>query len=836
MTSPAAAPQSIAGPHPAGNRYAQVAMNLPVKEPFTYSVPGHLEVSVQVGMRVLVPFGKRRLTGYVVAFTDEPDPSLTLKDIEEVLDSAPVLSGEILTLTRWLAEYYQSSWGEAIKATLPAGMEEESQELLTLSDKGALALENEQLRDAQFWILESVRKRKSMTAGQLKRLLQNRFSPHAMTRLKQEGLLTATSRIRKSTVPYQYEKQARLKPPVLTAEEIETLFKRSPKQKELYQLLKNGAHSLKELSAKLPTTSNLLGKLKDKELVEVSVVKRPREAGVSPIASVPAQEAPIRFNSDQQRVYDELNQAIEDARFCAYLLHGITGSGKTEIYIRCIEAALKRGKTAIMMVPEISLTPQTVSRFLSRFGENVAILHSGLSQRERYQEWKKIHDGRVAIVVGARSAVFAPFKNLGVIVIDEEHDASYKQDSTPRYHARDTAIVRARAAGAVVILGSATPSLESLGNVDNGKYRLLSLNKRVGDRLLPLVRVVDMKKEKDERKNFSILSCELRAAMGHRLERGEQVFLFLNRRGTANYVFCKECGFVFECPQCSVTLTFHGSELRMRCHYCNWTARVPAACPDCKGELLRFSGFGTQKLEEETCRLFPQARIVRIDRDTARGRADFESMHARMNSGEIDILIGTQMITKGHDFPNVTLVGVVHADLSLNIPDFRSSERSFQLLTQVSGRAGRGSVPGQVIVQTHNPGHYVFEFVRNHDPAGFYTSELELRKKLNYPPFTRMAALEIESGREPDGEKLAGRLKTHLLRSAPQKSGVEVLGPSRAALYRIKNKFRWHILLRAASARGLMDVLTRIPAQTELKPLLTRGTKLSIDVDPVNLL
>ncbi len=836
MTSPASLTQPTADSQSRKHRFAQVAMNLPVKEPFTYAVPEPLAGSIQVGMRVLVPFGRRRLTGYVVGFTEQPDPALALKDIEALLDDAPVLQPEVLSLTRWMADYYQSSWGEAIKAALPAGMEEESHELFSLSETGILALENEQLKESQFWILESVRKRKSMTAAQLKRLLQEKFSPHALTRLRQEGHLIATPRLKKSTVPYSYEKHARLKPPVLSSEEIETLFKRSPKQKELYELLKGGALSFKELSAHLPSPSSLLGKLKQKELVEVSVVKRPRDAAASPIPATPVRDAPLQFTAEQQSAFNSLKRAIEASQYCAYLLHGITGSGKTEIYIRCIEEALKQGKTAIMMVPEISLTPQTVSRFQGRFGENVAILHSGLSQRERYQEWKKIHDGRVAIVVGARSAVFAPFKNLGVIVIDEEHDASYKQDSSPRYHARDTALVRARAAKAVVILGSATPSLESLGNVENGKYRLLSLDKRVGDRLLPLVRIVDMKKEKDERKNFSILSCELRAAMSLRLERNEQVFLFLNRRGTANYVFCTECGFVFDCPQCSVTRTFHGSENRMRCHYCNQTARVPADCPDCRGEILRFSGFGTQKLEEETRRLFPEARIIRLDRDTARGHADFAAMHAKMNQGEIDILIGTQMITKGHDFPNVTLVGVVHADLSLNIPDFRSSERSFQLLTQVAGRAGRGRVPGQVIVQTHNPRHYVFDFVRDHDPRGFYEKEMELRKRLNYPPFTRMAALQIESGKESDGERLAGKIKTHLLRTLSRNRDVEILGPSRAALYRIKNKFRWHILLRAARVQELMNVLNRLPAQQEFKPLLTRGTKLSIDVDPVNLL
>ena len=429
------------------------------------------------------------------------------------------------------------------------------------------------------------------------------------------------------------------------------------------------------------------------------------------------------------------------------------------------------------MVPEISLTPQTVARFHARFGNKVAILHSGLSQKERYLEWNRIREARVSIVVGARSAIFAPFKNLGVIVIDEEHDSSYKQDSSPRYHARDTAIVRARTENAVVILGSATPALESLANTESGKYHYLNLDKRVEDCLLPVVEIVDMQKEKDENRNFTILSGRLKTAIRHRLERKEQVFLFLNRRGTSNYIFCKECGFVFDCHHCSVTLTFHGRDNLIRCHYCNYTARVPKSCADCQGEVIHFSGYGTQRLEDEVHRLFPEARTLRLDRDTTRGRSAFESMHQSMRAGEIDILIGTQMITKGHDFPNVTLVGVVHADISLNIPDFRSAERSFQLFTQVAGRAGRGRVPGQVIIQTHKPEHFVFGFVREHDFKKFYEKEMVNRKKLNYPPFTRLAALGIECEIESIGEKATRELAVVLKKIVDRTGGVEMVGP-----------------------------------------------------------
>lgn len=816
--------------------FAQVVLNLPLREPFTYAVPEPFIPLLQPGMRVFVPFGRRKLTGYVISLSDHCDPALTLKNIEDVLDTAPVLSKEILSLTRWIADYYQSSWGEAVKAALPAGLEDEGRELLTLSPEGAQALANDEMKDSLEIILRTIQERGQITAKQIQRLLLKKFSAHALARLKQSGWVQSQFKIKRSTVGYQYEKLARIITPAPDEQEVDKLLARSPKQKEVYALLVDGEKTLKQLAAKMPSYAAPFKKLREKNLVDVVPLKTQRQDNSDASVSSGGTEASLPLTEDQKRAYEEIKRSMDDSQYQTYLLHGVTGSGKTELYIRCIQTALDLKKTGIMMVPEISLTPQTVSRFHKRFGNNVAILHSGLSQRERYQEWKKIQEGRVSIVVGARSSIFAPLKNLGVIVIDEEHDASYKQDSSPRYHARDTAIVRARAENAVVILGSATPSLESLSNTESGKYRYLSLDKRVQNRLLPVVQIVDMQKEKDEKKNFTILSGKLKTAIRHRLDQKEQVFLFLNRRGTANYLFCKECGFVFDCHHCSVTLTFHGKENRIRCHYCNYTARVPTTCADCKGEVIKFSGFGTQRLEDEIHRLFPQARTLRLDRDTARDRSAFESMHRVMTAGEIDILIGTQMITKGHDFPNVTLVGVVHADLSLNIPDFRASERSFQLLTQVAGRAGRGEIPGQVLIQTHEPSHYVFDYVQTHDFNNFYKKEIVSRKRLNYPPFTRMAALEIESESEARGETAVEKIKTILMRMIGRNREVELLGPSCAALYRIKNKYRWHILLRANKAQTLQALLNPFRDRQELKSPFMNKVKLSIDVDPVNLL
>jgi len=423
-----------------------------------------------------------------------------------------------------------------------------------------------------------------------------------------------------------------------------------------------------------------------------------------------------------------------------------------------------------------------------------------------------------------------------MIVIDEEHDGSYKQDSNPRYHARDTAVMRAQALNAVVLMGSATPSLESIQNTRLGKYSYLSLENRIGERMLPIVSLVDMRRERKEFKNFAMLSGTLRSAIRDRLSRKEQVFLFLNRRGTARFVFCPDCGYVLECAHCSVTLTFHGKEDRLLCHYCNFTARMPGHCVECNGAVIRFSGFGTQKLEEEVTKLFPSAQITRLDRDTTRGRDSFAAMHRNMNAGKIDILIGTQMITKGHDFPNVTLVGVAHADLSLNIPDFRSCERAFQLLTQVAGRAGRGEVPGKVIIQTNNPDHYMFEFVREHDVNAFHEKELKLRGQLNYPPFTRLIAVEIVSANESLGKSMAEKLGRALAQQATRKKGVELLGPSKAALYQIQNKFRWHLILRGPNMQTLQSILADSQELSEIKSTSGKKFKLSVDVDPFNLL
>jgi len=815
---------------------AEVVFNLPLKDIFTYEIPPHFIGIVKKGMRVFVPFGTRRLTGYVIGISNHNEKNIKLKKIEEVPDSEPVISKELLSLTRWIADYYHSSWGEAIKAALPAGLDDTSIDKLYLTEDGIKAtIENKQ-STLSTYILQTLRLKKSLTSKQLSRCLKKKYSPSALAKLKRDGLVGTGNKIKRSPLRYEYEKIVHLAKNLPKKQEIQKLLKHSPKQRETYEYICRGQITISVLKNKIPGSLQSIKSLLEKKLIETFTRKNEKGSISLDVQTEWTAEIPPLLNKEQDICYKELKKTIENSIFQPFLLHGITGSGKTEIYLRCIQLVLNLNKSAVMVVPEISLTPQTVERFRKRFGNQVAVLHSGLTQKERFIEWKKIRDEKVSIAVGARSSIFAPFKHLGIIIIDEEHDISYKQDSCPRYHARDSAIVRAQKQNAVVLLGSATPSLESIQNVEKGKYHYLSLKSRVHNRLLPIVKVINMKQEMDLKKNFSIFSNALKKAIFERITRREQIFLFLNRRGTASYVSCKECSFAFECPHCTVTLTFHSKRNFLLCHYCNFTTRKPESCAECGGPVIRFSGFGTQKLEEEAKKLFPQARIDRLDRDTVKGRESFESVHRKMNLGEIDILIGTQMITKGHDFPNVTLVGVIYADISLNIPDFRSAERSFQLLTQVAGRAGRGKVPGLVIIQSLLANHYVFDFVKEHDFRGFSEKELTLREKLKYPPFTRMVAIEIESVYEQAGEIFANSIKKILVQILKGTNDIEILGPARAALYQINSRFRRHLILRSYDRRKLQLVLKRLYETPEIKKSSNPKIKLTLDIDPINLM
>ena len=613
-------------------------------------------------------------------------------------------------------------------------------------------------------------------------------------------------------------------------EDIGALTKR---QTEIYHVIEeHRAIALQELLRLTGTTAQTVRKLEDKNLIEIA----PRVTERDPYANeqfVPT--TPLKLNPEQAKALE--NIVVERGR--VFLLHGVTGSGKTEVYLQAIARALEDGKGSIVLVPEISLTPQTVERFKARFSSGplqtlVAVLHSHLSAGERHDEWHKIRQGRAKIVIGARSAIFAPVEPLGLIIVDEEHEHSYKQEEAPRYHARDVAVVRGQREEATVVLGSATPSLESYHNAKRGKYTLLEMPSRVDDKRMPLVRVQDMRTEKSKGdKGPPIFSQRLKDAIHHRLEANEQTILFLNRRGFATSMQCPDCGLVAECPNCSLSLTYHRREQTLRCHICGHQDRAPQRCPNekCRSPKIRFHGLGTEKVEGVLCKLFPSANVCRMDSDALKRKDDFRRILGDFRRGKIDILVGTQMIAKGLHFPRVTLVGIVYADTSLHLADFRAGERTFQLLTQVAGRAGRGDVDGEVVVQTFSPVHPAIQFARRHDFEGYFETEMEFREQLLYPPFTRAALLTIRGRNEDKVKFSADHIKRELEKLIPDLSDLVIAGPAPSPLLRAENFYRYQIMLRL----GQMSVLSRHLALIDAQLTLPDDVTLTIDIDPVNL-
>ena len=541
--------------------------------------------------------------------------------------------------------------------------------------------------------------------------------------------------------------------------------------------------------------------------------------------------APHELNASQRNAFDLIEAGIAARKFCTFLLYGVTGSGKTEVYLNAIDAALAAGRGALMLVPEIALTPAVAGQFFARFGDRVAMLHSAFSDSERADQWRRIRAGGASVVVGTRSGVFAPVRNLGLIVVDEEHDASYKQEENPRYNGRDVAIVRAQAADACVVLGSATPSLESRYNASSGKYTLLEIPERIGDRPMPTVKVVDMRQEFLETRKHAIFSRALIEAIRERLENNEQAMILLNRRGFATFVACRSCGSRVECINCSVTLTWHRRDRRLLCHYCGYAERVPSVCPKCQSEHVHFMGSGSERVEDELHGEFPAAKIARLDRDTVAGKRQFEDILHNFRERNFDILVGTQMIAKGHDIPNVTLVGVVSADVGIGMPDFRAAERTFQILTQVAGRAGRGHLPGMVYMQTINPDHYAIKFAAQQDYNGFFEKELQFRRFMKYPPFSAMANILIRATKQEDALRMSTELGHHI---TPPPENMRIMGPAEAPVQRLKAEFRYQLLIKSGSRKDLNALLRK--ARDFARGQKWSATALVIDVDPLTLL
>ena len=832
-----AANAEIVSPAP---QFAEIAVPLRVAQTFTYRLPLGLRAQAQIGARVRVSFGRQSITGYVVDLREELDPALgldetALKEVEELLDAEPLLTPEVLQLTRWIADYYAAPWGEVLKASLPAGLNATSEQILTITEEGQDELARLPARRATsakgrlLQMLAQAGAGAPLRAAVLE--LGKNAAQQATRELSRMGWISVATRSRTSGTKPKRRKMVRLLE--LTSEEqAATARKLSDAQQRLIAALieAGGALPFAELVEAADISAAPIGTLEKRGLVSVTVeeVRRDPLAGVElpQINDFPLTDA-------QTNALHMLLTPLSEGRYAAFLLHGVTGSGKTEVYIRAMRAVLEQGRSALMLVPEIALTPVFSRRLRAWFGDAVAILHSSLSAGERFDEWSRIRRGAARVVIGTRSAVFAPVWNLGLVVVDEEHESTYRQQESPYYHARDAAIVRARDCGAVAVLGSATPSLESFHNAKRGKYTYLQMPDRVANRPLAVAEIVDMRQLFPEKGQAKIFSDELLEAITTTHERGEQSIILLNRRGFSSFVLCRSCGEAIRCPECDVTLTYHRRAHLLVCHYCNHRTRPPQTCPACNSKFLNYIGEGTEQLETLLQERFPDVRIARLDRDTTARRKEFERAIMSFGAREIDMLVGTQMLAKGHDFPNVTLVGVISVDAGLGMPDFRAAERTFQLLTQVAGRAGRGRLAGRVVIQTFHPEHYALRHARAQDYEAFYLEEMRYRQAFNFPPYVALAALLVRGVNLDNAQRTAAALKAALEANNTERL-CRILGPAPAPIARIKGEHRFQLLLKARNRAALRKTLDLALADAQANGCDLRSV--NVEIDPVNLL
>ena len=834
--------------------FCDVALPVPLDMAFTYAIPPGMEPVI--GGRVLVPFREKRLPGIVVELHDR-EPKVKTKKVIEALDAAPVLDGQLLKLGQWIADYYLAPLGEVFRTMLPLSAEFKRSVVYRITDAGQMAL--------HLAGMEGSPGRSKRTPEEL--LIEFRVLDYLAERenVREESLRNATgvsrallsSMIRKKWIAHEDVSAARessrmVKVAVLMRAETETQRAASPETGQAPSL--PAAPSLpksRALNANQRTLIEALAAAGGRVPVETlrgldiprttlgTLVRRGMiELADEPQALTTSKLKPRRspfefeFSAAQKQALANIRDGVASRKFSGMLLHGVTGSGKTAVYLAGMREVLEQGRSAILLVPEIGLTPAVAADLHQVFGDEVAILHSALTDAERAEQWHRIKRGEARVVVGTRSAVFAPVSDLALLIVDEEQDSSYKQEETPRYHARDVAVMRAKMADAVVVLGSATPSLESYYNARKNKYALVELPDRVEQRPLPEVEILDMRQEFQETGQEQVISRKLAAEIRERLEKKEQVMVLLNRRGYSPVVLCRTCGKSLECKNCAIALTHHKREHKMECHYCGFIAPVPKKCVHCGSEYVYFVGTGSEKLEELLHGMFPQARIGRLDRDTVRGREDFERALNALNEGELDMLVGTQMIAKGHDIHGVTLVGVVGADIALGLPDFRAAERTFQLLTQVAGRAGRGNSPGKVVLQTYFPDHYAVQFAARHDFAGFYDKELQFRAWMHYPPYSAIANVLVRSEKLDDALTWSGELGRWF--ETTRHEGIRVLGPAAAPIIRLKRDYRYHFILKSPS-RQKMNALLRAML-TEAAARKISRTQIIVDVDALWLM
>ncbi|MDD5559087.1 primosomal protein N' [Candidatus Methylomirabilis sp.] len=807
-------------------------MPVPPRRVLTYTIPSLLQKQVEVGKRALVPLGPRLVTGYIVGLLSSGPVDLqNLKPIDAILDSEPLLDHHMLKLTRLVADYYLTSWGLVIRVSLPPGIDRRTARTVEIIESPErLAQEAGKLSPLQREILTALQARRRMPLSSLKRRWPAKEVDRLIRTLVSLNLASLTYRENIPAVRPAYRSLVDLAADrAMVRAEIDVFHRRARRQASLLEHLLQSGSTITSAEA-----ISIAGASGVRSLIAKGFIRQVMEE----IERSPWEETAVAAdswpepNSAQQTAVDGLIQGLNSRTFFPALLYGATGSGKTEVYLRVISEVVRQGRQALVLVPEIALTPVTADRFRSRFGDRIALLHSGLSPGERLDQWRRIKRGMADIVIGARSAVFAPLSRLGLIVVDEEHDTSYKQDDDPRYHARDVAMARGQMLGIAVLLGSATPSFESIHRAKEGAYRLFLLPERVHARALPSITLIDMREERAQigvRGAPLIFSRRLTDAIKETLAKGEQILLFINRRGYARLLLCRECGFTLRCPHCSTSLIYHAADDKMRCHYCDYRERPPGRCPQCGGIACGWLGYGTQQVEAAARILAPNTTIARMDRDTTRGRQAYRQILKSVQQRQTQILIGTQMVGKGHDFPGITLVGILSADGSMQIPDFRAGERTYALLTQVAGRAGRGDRPGQVIVQTYNPEHYCILAARNHDYEALCQIERPLREKRGLPPFGFLILLLVTAVNEAHTQAKAERLADLLLERAG--SSVTIEGPAPAPLYRLKGRYRWQILAKGHDSstlhRWVKETIALLP------PLEQAGVE--IDVDPVDL-
>lgn len=833
-----------------------MAVATPIASTLTYSFPAENAGQLKPGIRLLVPLGKRQVTGYLLAITPEQKSKYTIRPITDLLDREPLFPESMIPFFRWLASYYRYPIGEVIKNALPGGMTAQSGRRVLITEQGKKDLADfyrDNPDTISTWMPDLLAKGQ-LSPAQTRALWRKKKQQKELETWQENGSLI----IEDIVIPSQ--SKAKMEICVGMNHPADCHFQDKEKLKKteettltlLTEMVTQSATAhvpRKDLNKAYSGAGKAIKTLAEKKLVYLTEQQIFRDPfGEQP----PHFSKPETLTPEQEEVLSELIPAILQKKFSPFLLHGITGSGKTEVYLRTAEKALQEKRTVLILVPEIALASQLEGHFFSRFGRKVALLHSGLSTGERFDQWQQIAEGKARIVIGARSAIFAPLTDPGLIIVDEEHDGAYKQEDTLRYQARDMAVLRGKLQDCTVILGSATPSLASFHNGTSGKYRTLTMTKRIENRPLPTVSVIDLRTLKKEYGTLSFFSETLFTALAQNLDQGNQAIIFLNRRGYASLMLCQDCGTPVRCRHCNISLTLHKAELsgarasasmklmpsgykgsdKLCCHYCGYTAKSAIICPSCQSSRVKELGFGTERIEEELQKRFPKARIARLDRDTSTNRKQFIKILKAVHNREIDILVGTQMITKGHHFPHVTLVGVIWADAGLGMPDFRAGERTFQLISQVAGRAGRGETPGKVIIQTHQPDHYAITSAKQHDYHSFAEKELQLRGALQFPPFSRLINLRF-SGKNEVQVKTAATDIGRQCRHIAEKLDIDVLGPVAAPLSKIRDKYRRQLLLKSADGASLHILCDTLQAGQAALPTAVR---MSIDVDPENML